>query len=109
VLTLASLVAALALVLLSGWLWLSSRLAARLDHVMAQRGWVPVTHPLTQLWMLALRSLVLPGRRCQADVQPDTTRRRLPTRSPLTGEGGANRNSRRKRTRGRDQALQNHG
>ena len=108
-LTVASLAVALALVLLCGWLVLSSRLAARLDHVMAQRGWVPVAHPLAQLWMLALRSLVLPERRCQAVVQPDTTRRRLPARSPLTGQGGVKRNSRRKTTRGRDQALQNRG
>ena len=111
-LTLASLAAALsllALVLLCGWLVLSSRLAARLDHVMAQRGWVPVAHPLAQLWMLALRSFVLPGRCRRAVVQPDTTRRRLPARSPLTGQGGAKRNSTRKRTRGRNQALQNRG
>lgn len=81
------LTAALLLVfLLSSWLVLRARLVARLDQAMGQHGWVPVAHPLAQLWTLAFHSSLWPSRRGEASVQL-RARRHAPARSRPVGAG----------------------
>ena len=64
--SLAVALALLAVVLLRGWLVLSSRLAARLDQVLAECGWAPVAHPLARVRFVSVAWAAL-----SAVVQPN--------------------------------------